>query len=86
MSKKKKINPRRIPVSRADIETTKDKSIHLCMAIFLTVLKDDFAFTQDQVVHAWNRIDKLSKEVAEGRLNIKDLIDVLNEEYDIELR
>lgn len=86
MSKKKKVNPRRIPVSRADIEVTKDKSIHLCMAIFLTVLKDDFNFTQDQVVHAWNRIDKLSKEVAEGRINIKDLLEVLSEEYDIDLR
>lgn len=55
------------------------------MAIFLMVLKDDFDFNMDQIQHAWNRLDKLSKEAAEGRINLWDLVDTLREEYGVDL-
>ena len=64
----------------------RDEAIHLSMAIFLTVLKDDFDFDNEKITHVWNRVDKLSKEVAEGRVNILDFVEVLLEEYGIELR
>lgn len=49
---KKKVNPRRRPVSEADIYKAQDEAVHLAMAIFLTVLTDDFNFTQEQITHA----------------------------------
>jgi len=85
MAKSKKINPKRKPLSQADANKIRDESIHLAMAIFLMVLKDDFDFNMDQIQHAWNRLDKLSKEAAEGRINLWDLVDTLREEYGVDL-
>lgn len=81
----KKVNPRRIPASQADIVKAQEKACHLAMAIFLTVMKDDFGFDNDAIVRAWDSWDKLSEEIKEGRVSLKDLTDVLNEEYDIKL-
>ena len=54
--KAKKVNPRRKPVSEADLNrakaTASDQAVKLAIAIFLTVLKDDFDFDNDQLVHA----------------------------------
>ena len=88
--KAKKVNPRRKPVSEADLNrakaTASDHAVKLAIAIFLTVLKDDFDFDNDQLVHAWERLDKLSQEVAEHRISAWDLINVLHEEYNVDLR
>ena len=81
----KKVNPRRIPASQADIVKAQEKACHLAMAIFLTVMKDKFGFDNDDIVRAWDEWDKLSEEIKEGRVSLKDLTDVLNEEYDIKL-
>jgi len=87
---KKKINPRRRPVSEADLNRAKasasDQAIKLAIAIFLTVLCDDFNFDKDQIQLAWERMDKLSEEIKEHRVNAFDLIGVLNEEYGIDLK
>ena len=83
---KKKTNPRRIPVTMATVNKAKDEAIHLAMAIFLLVLKDDMGYNNDQITFVWNRVDKLSREVAEGRVKIWDFIDVLESEYSISLR
>ncbi len=82
---KKKTNPRRRPLSEADIPKIQDNAIHLAFAIFLTVLKDDFGFDNDQIVHAWERADKLSKSAADGWVNLWDLVGVLKDEYNIDL-
>jgi len=87
---KKKINPRRIPVSLADMKKNAnkatDEAIHLAFAIFLTVLKDKFGFSNDDIVKAWYEADKLSEEVlTDGLVKMQDLIDVLREEYHIDL-
>lgn len=87
---KKKINPRRVPVSLADMKKNAskatDEAIHLAFAIFLTVLKDKFGFSNDDIVKAWYEADKLSEEVlTDGLVKMQDLIDVLREEYHIDL-
>lgn len=82
---KKKINPRRRPLSEADVPKIRDEAIHLAFALFLTVLKENFGFDQEQIVFAWERADKLSKEVAEGRINLWDLVTVLREEFNVDL-
>ena len=80
---KKKINPRRRPISEADVGKIQDRTIHLAFAIFLTVLFDYHGFSRDQIVDVWHQADKLSKEVTEGRINIHDLVGVLKEEYGV---
>ena len=89
-SKARKVNPRRKPVSEADLNRAKssasDQALKLAIAIFLTVLCDDFAFDKEQIQLAWERMDKLSQEIAERRVNAYDLIGVLNEEYGIDLK
>lgn len=68
----------------ATINKVRDESIHLSMAIFLNVLKD-MGMDNETIKFVWDRVDKLSREVADGRVNIRDFIDVLYEEYDIDL-
>ena len=85
MANNKKINPRRKPLSWADANKIRDESIHLAMALFLMILKDDFDFSIDQIQHAWNRLDKLSCEAAEGRINLWDIVGVLHDEYGVDL-
>ena len=82
---RKKVNPRNRPVSQADLIKAEEKACHLAMAIFLTVMKDKFGFDNDDIVRAWNEWDKLSEEIKEGRVKLKDLTNVLAEEYDINL-
>lgn len=83
---KKKINPRRRPLSEADVVKIQDNAVHLAFAIFLNVLKDKFSFSNDDIVRAWYEADKLSEEVLkDGLVKLKDLIDVLRDEYHIDL-
>lgn len=82
---KKKVNPRRKPLSEADVPKIRDEAIHLSFAVFLTILVENFGFDHDQIVFAWDRADKLTKEVAEGRINLLDLVGVLRDEYDVVL-
>ena len=82
---RKKVNPRNRPVSQADLINAEERACHLAMAIFLTVMKDKFGFDNDDIVRAWDEWDKLSEEIKEGRVKLKDLTDVLAEEYDIKL-
>ena len=86
----KKVNPRRRPASEADVKRAKakasDDAIRLAMAIFLTVLCDGFDFDKDQIRLAWGKMEKLSQEIAEKRVNLFDLLNVLDTEYEISLR
>lgn len=86
---KKKVNPRRRPASEADVKRAKasasDEAVKLAIAIFLTVLCDDFNFDKDQLQLAWERMDKLSEEIKERRVSAWDLVEVLKEEYGIDL-
>lgn len=84
-STSKKVNPRRRPLSEADVPKIRDEAIHLAFAIFLTVLKDNFGFDNDQIVFAWERADKLSEEAKDGRIKLWDLVGVLRDEYNIDL-
>ena len=86
---KKKVNPRRRPATEADVKRAKasasDEAVKLAIAIFLTVLCDDFNFDKDQLQLAWERMDKLSESLTEHRVSAWDLVEVLREEYGIDL-
>lgn len=86
---KTKTNPRNRPATKADVDKAYAKGCNegcnLAMAIFLTVIVDKFN-GKDWVPDIWEACNKLSTEIKEHRVNLFDLVNVLEEEYDIEIR
>lgn len=84
-----KTNPRRRPATAADVERAKRETTvaatEAAMAIMLTVLLDKFNGA-DYIVDVWREVEKLSAEIAERRVSIRDLVSVLRDEYEINLR
>lgn len=84
----KKTNPRNRPATRADVDRAfkqgQDQGIKLAIVIFLSVLLDKFNGA-DYIKDVWDACNKLSEEIAEGRVNLHDLMDVMIDEYGIEL-
>ena len=85
---KKKVNPRRRPATWADVEKATEiatmKALATVEAIFLTVLLDKFNGA-DYIRDIWKEVNKLSDEIKEGRVNLFDLMEVLRDEYNIEI-
>ena len=89
-SKRKKVNPRRRPATQADVSRAKQNAVkEACVyawAIMFTVLLDKENATPEILQRVWGEVDKLSEEIAEGRVSVQDLIDTLREEYGVDLR
>lgn len=68
-----------------DVSEAKNQGVELALTIVLTVLRDNFSFDEDQTIDFMNRIGKLSEEIKEGRVNVKDLKRVQLEEYNTQL-
>ena len=83
-----KPNPRSIPRTQADVDRAfykgQDQGIKLAIVIFLSVILDKFN-GQDYIKEIWDACNKLSEEISEGRVNLRDLMDVIRDEYSIEL-
>ena len=88
-SKKKKTPLRCIPVSMADLNRAKDeaadKATKVALVVLLSVLLDKEGYGQEGLQRVWHFAEKLSEEVAEGRVSVADLRQVLLEEYGIQL-
>ena len=89
MATKTKKNPRNRPRTQADVDRAYAKGTtdgcNLAMAIFLTVLVDKFN-GKDWIPDVWDACNKLSQEIKEHRVNLFDLVNVLEEEYGVEIR
>lgn len=83
-----KPNPRSVPRTQADVDRAflkgQDQGIKLAIVIFLTVLLDKFNGA-DYIQEVWDACNKLSEEIAEGRVNLRELVDVMMDEYNIDL-
>ena len=84
----KKVNPRTIPRTQADVDKAWEKGVldgvsNAC-AIFLTVILDKYN-GGDYIKAVWDDINKLSEEVKEKRVSVADLRRTLRDEYDIEV-
>lgn len=87
--KKKKVNPRRRPVSQADVtkarKDTVNDALKLSIAIFFTVMVDKHGYTAEELKPIWHEVNDLSDGVSKGYVNLDDLQQTLKDEYDIEL-
>jgi len=90
MSKKHKVNPRRVPVSQADIDHAKIKaqqaSIQFTTALVLTVLRDKFGFGPVRLKRVWGGVNDLADSVVKGYVTKADLERVLVEEAGITIK
>ena len=86
---KKKTNPRNIPVSQADIIKAKKEAqstaINYAWAIFFTVMRDKEGYGKKRLRRVWDAVNELSDSIAQGYVNVKDLMRVLEKEAGIVL-
>ena len=86
---KKKTNPRRLPVSQADIIKAKkdaqNKAINYAWAIFFTVMVDKEGYGKKRLKRIWEEVSDLSDSVSKGYVSIGDLMRTLDEEMNISL-
>lgn len=87
---KNKTNPRRLPVSQADLNKAKDiamtSAIQASYAIIFTVLRDKHDWDIEQLKAIWQEINELSDSLAKGYVKIKDLLWVLDKEAGIVIK
>lgn len=89
MSKKAKprISPRRKIVTQADLNKAvaqaQDDALTTAIAIMLTVLCDKEGADAEIMQRVWHEVNDLSDSVAKHYVKISDLVQTLEEEYQI---
>lgn len=85
----KKINPRRRPVNRAEIDKllkqSATESVRYCWTVMFSVLLDKHGAKAEDLQQLWNEVEELVESINMGYVNLADLRRVLREEYDIEI-
>ncbi len=86
---KKKVNPRKRPVSQADIIKAKkeaqSKAINYAWAIFFTVMVDKEGYGRKRLNRIWEEVCDLSDSISKGYVSVYDLMKVLDDEMGIVL-
>lgn len=86
---KKKVNPRRIPATHADIQKAKkdatSEAISFAWAIMFTCLHDKEGWGKTRLQRLWKEIEDLSDSVSKGYVSVADLKHTLKEEMGVEL-
>ena len=82
----KKVNPRRIPKTQADVDAAYDKGVtdgsDLACVIMMSALLDKFN-AEAHLPEIWAAFGKLAEEIKERRVSLPDLRRTLEEEYDL---
>lgn len=85
----KRINPRRRPLSMADIEREKkkirDEAVSYTMTLFFTVLCDKHDAKDEDLRQFWDEVCYLSESVSRGYVSLADLRHTLRAERGIEV-
>ena len=88
-AQKKKINPRRRPVTQADLDKAKkwarDEAIETIGVITMFTLRDVFGFGEKRLRRFWNAFLSLCEDVASGQVPIEDIKGALKDEYNIDV-
>jgi hypothetical protein len=87
--KKKRTNPNRVPVTKADLNRAKkeatDESVGFAWAIFFSVMRDKEGYSRDDLQRLWGEVESLCDSITKGYVNIADLMNTLKEEDGIRL-
>ena len=79
--RKKKTNPRRQPVTMAEVKRAKadaeDQALRAAWSIFFTVLRDKEGYTLDDLRRVWSKVEDLSDSIAKGYCTVSDLREIL---------
>lgn len=89
MKKKKKVNPRRKPVTQADINKAKDKAtdeaLQLVLYMVLYILVDKHDAPKEDIRQLQSELNYLADSINRGYVKWSDIRKVLEEEYDVRL-
>lgn len=81
MSKKKKTNPNRQPVTMADVNRAKQKATSDLMSfvwsIFFTVLRDKENYSLEDLRRVWMEVEDLSDSITKGYCTVGDIKHIL---------
>lgn len=81
--KKKRVNPRRIPATQADVEKAKRQAqmyaINTVWAVFFTALRDKEGFGYKRLRRVWDEVNYLSDSIDKGYVKLEDLTKELAE-------
>jgi hypothetical protein len=84
---KKRVNPRRRPVTAADVNRARKdaeaRSLDLAIAIILMALFDRGFLSPEQMRPAWDAINDKSDSIIKGYCKYEDLRKTLADEYGI---
>lgn len=88
--KKKKPNPNKIPVTKADLNRAQLRAEHeaaeFAWAIIFSVLRDKEGMGYEDLQRIWSEVCDLSDSIAKGYATIPDLKQVLKQEKGAELK
>ena len=81
--KKKRVNPRRIPATLADVRkaekhATRD-AVAAYGAIMLTALRDKEGFDYERLRRVWDESEYLADSIIKGYVDVLDLMDELKD-------
>lgn len=87
--KKKKTNPNRQPVTKADVNRAKRKAqenaLKAAWSIFFTVLRDKEGYDLEGLQRIWGEVEDLSDSIAKGYCTVSDLREILKLEEGVRL-
>jgi hypothetical protein len=89
-SRKKNVNPNRIPVSKADLNRAKEEATRSAMSdlayLFLFILKDKHDAPEEDIQQFAEEINYYAESIREGRLTWADVRYAVRTEYNITVR
>lgn len=87
---RKRINPNRVPASKADVKRAKEyayaEAIDFLYSVSMGVLKDDFGFTLDDLRKYFERMEYHGDSLAKGYVKVRDYRQMLQDEMDITIK
>ena len=78
---KKRVNPHRKPISKADVDRAKKEvmaeALNFMWSVVFTVLRDKEGYDLDGLQRIWDEVESLSNSVASGYCTVSDLKHIL---------
>lgn len=86
MPKNKKINPRKVPASKADVEAARVEGCEIMANIVLFLLSNDFAFSHEDIHRVHERIELYLSQIIKRQIKYENVKSALHDEYNVTVR